>query len=125
MSVWNYVFDSDFSQRTDIERLKDAAAHGNSAARRQVRGLEGEVAVLRDEIAELALVNRTLMRLVVERGLCSAEDLAATLREIDLEDGVADGKVTHADSSEVCAGCRRNPGKDKPRCVWCGHPVKP
>ena len=44
-------------------------------------------------IGELALALKTVQRLAVEKGLCTESEFYEKLREIDLEDGQADGKA--------------------------------
>ena len=43
-------------------------------------------------IEELALATKALQRTLVEKGVCTPDEFARTLRAIDLEDGVADGR---------------------------------
>lgn len=92
MGLINWIFD--IYQHTQIDKAKNEAA----AARREVaavRGPAGGVDAVRLEraLGELALATRTLQRVMVEKGLCTQEELAARLREVDLEDGRADGRL--------------------------------
>ena len=49
-------------------------------------------ATLEAAIGELALAVRTLQRLMIDKGVCSAEELHNKLQQVDLEDGKADGR---------------------------------
>ena len=44
-------------------------------------------------LGELALATKTLQRTMIDKGLCSADEFAAKLRQIDLEDGRAGGRT--------------------------------
>ena len=92
MGLINWIFD--IYQHTQIDKARDEAA----AARREMASLRGsgggvDAARLEQMIGELALATKTLQRLMTEKGLCSSEEFAKTLREIDLEDGIADGRA--------------------------------
>jgi hypothetical protein len=52
-----------------------------------------DVERLERALGELALATRTLQRLMVDKGVCSADEVAAMLRRVDLEDGRADGRT--------------------------------
>ena len=45
-------------------------------------------------LGELALAVRTVQRLCVEKGVCTEAEFQQRAREIDLEDGRADGMAT-------------------------------
>ena len=92
MGLINWIFD--IYQHTQIDKARDEAA----AARREMASLRAsgggvDAARLEQMIGELALATKTLQRLMTEKGICSSEEFAKTLREIDLEDGTADGRA--------------------------------
>lgn len=91
MSLLNWIFDAWQHSRIsnaqrETERLRDemSALRGN-------RGLDDERVVR--ALGELALAVKTVQRLCVEKGLCSEAEFRERAREIDLEDGRADGQV--------------------------------
>ena len=91
MGLINWIFD--IYQHTQIDKAKDEAR----AARAEVsavRSSGGSVDAARLEwaLGELALATKAVQRLMVEKGVCTHEEFARKLREIDLEDGVADGR---------------------------------
>lgn len=77
------------------------------------------------QVDRLELVCRALTELIVAKGVATRSELSVVLQQLDLEDGVEDGRAR----SEVrhgaprCAGCDRfiNPQRD--RCVYCGASV--
>lgn len=91
MGLINWIFD--FYQHSRINDAHDEAAQ----LRREVASLRGSRAGAIDDdrvlraIGELALAVKTVQRLCVEKGLCSEAEFHRRLREVDLEDGRADG----------------------------------
>jgi hypothetical protein len=92
MGLINWIFD--IYQHTQIDKAKDEAraARAEVAA---VRSGSGSVdgARLERALGELALATKTVQRMLLEKGVCTSEEFARKLREIDLEDGVADGRA--------------------------------
>lgn len=92
MSLINWIFDawqhsriSNAQQQT--ERLRD-----EMASLRSGRGLDDERVVR--AVGELALAVKTVQRLCVEKGLCTEAEFQQRARQLDLEDGSADGMAT-------------------------------
>jgi hypothetical protein len=90
MGLINWIFD--IYQQSRIENLHQQAAEARAHAM-ALRGAGGSIDTSRLEQAmgELALAVKTVQRLAVEKGLCTTEEFSRKLREIDLEDGRADG----------------------------------
>ena len=87
MSLLNWIFD--IYQHSKISSLRDElhqarmrAAHGSLDADR-----------LEQALGQLALAVKTVQRLAVEKGLCTAVELQQKLEQIDREDGRADGRA--------------------------------
>ncbi len=92
MSLLNWVFDA--YQYSQIDRAKsDAAAARAEIAAIRATGGGVDTSQLERALGELALATKTVQRMMVEKGLCTAEEFAERLRQIDLEDGRADGKA--------------------------------
>lgn len=91
MSLINWIFDA--YQHSKIDR-----------AHREATELRAEVAALRSQggqldnpgietaIGQLALAVKTLQRMMIEKGVCTQEELRAMADAIDREDGRADGQ---------------------------------
>ena len=91
MGLINWIFD--IYQHTQIDKAKDEArtARAEASAMRTSGGsIDSER--LGRALGELALATKTVQRLLVDKGVCTPEEFARKLREIDLEDGVADGR---------------------------------
>jgi hypothetical protein len=92
MGLINWIFD--IYQHHRIDQLRDETNRRLTEASR-VTGPSGgvDVARLEQALGELALAVKTVQRLAVEKGLCSADEFRQKLRAIDLEDGTADGRA--------------------------------
>lgn len=88
MGLINWIFD--FYQHSRIEKLRDEI----QLRQRQPiadSGLAIDAERLERAIGELALAVKTVQRLAVEKGLCTAAEFQRKLDEIDAEDGRRDG----------------------------------
>ena len=94
MSILRYMFDNEWKQRDDIEALKAVQASRRRQARRESRSAENRIDDLEAEVGELALLCRTLLTVLRETAVVDPDVLAETLKRVDLEDGVLDGRVT-------------------------------
>lgn len=70
-----------------------------------------------ERIDELAIILRAMWALMEEQGM-TAEQLAAKIEEIDLQDGVADGRVTQRPVD--CPSCDSKVPAGLSRCQFCG-----
>ena len=93
MGLINWIFD--FYQQYRIDQLRDESVRTRAEAA-SVRTSGGGIDAERLEraLGELALAVKTVQRIAVEKGLCSAEELQEKLRTIDREDGQADGRAS-------------------------------
>ncbi len=92
MGLINWIFD--FYQQYRIDQLQRESVQARAEAA-SVRGAGGTVDAARLEasLGEIALALKTVQRMLVEKGVCTQEELHAKLRAIDLEDGRADGRA--------------------------------
>ena len=91
MGLINWIFD--IYQHTQIDKARDeAAAVRAELAAVRVGGGGVDGARLQAALEELALAVKTLQRTMIDKGVCTADEFARKLREIDLEDGLADGR---------------------------------
>ena len=92
MGLINWIFDIYQHHRID-QVQKDATQARMEAAAVRGGGDSVDVAKLEQALGELALATKTVQRMLVDKGICSAEEFHGKLRAIDLEDGKADGKA--------------------------------
>jgi len=84
----------------------------DESARMKIRELE-------HHIARLSLLNQALWELVRDRIKATDADLEQLAREIDLRDGVEDGKISH--SAVECPTCGRITTSKHWKCIYCGQ----
>ncbi len=103
----------DLYQQHDITRLKAKASHTEG----KVRSANATVAQLESRVDQLVLLNHALWELIAESAELTQQDLADKVKEIDLRDGVEDGKVRQI---QKCPDCDRTMSRRHARCLYCG-----
>jgi len=102
-------------------RAAQAAVDAGAAARRSESAAAEvlrEMDVLAERVDKLILINMAMWSLVKDRLGFSEQDLAKTAQDIDLRDGVPDGKITR--KGKKCARCGRTISLRHNRCLYCG-----
>lgn len=127
MSIFRYLFDHDWFQRADIDRLEAETSrlHADLWSRQhENRDIAEENEALRREVSRLVLVVEAMNRLGIERNLWTADDMTRTLERVDLEDGVADGKRTKAApvGPSICVTCGKPIPRHVAKCLHCNTP---
>jgi hypothetical protein len=87
----NWIFD--FYQQYRIDELQRDTAQARAEA--SVRSPSGAVDAekLERAVGEMALAVKTLQQMMVEKGLCTPDELRAKIQQLDLADGRADGRA--------------------------------
>lgn len=108
-----FLFDTEYKQRSDIQQIK---AELDAAPDPMV-----VVGPLAQRVDRLELLCKALTELIVSKGLASREELSVVSQQLDLADGVEDGKISARvrKSAPRCPSCGRfvNPRRDT--CVYC------
>jgi hypothetical protein len=78
----------------------------------------GDRRLLEDRLERLALICMAMWSLIQSQTDLTEDDLLERVREIDLMDGVADGKITHQVCR--CGTCDRPVSSRHTRCIYCG-----
>jgi len=89
MGLINWIFD--FYQQYRIDQLQKETARTEASVRTQGGGVDAER--LERALGELALAVKTVQRVMVEKGVATPDEFQAKLRQLDLEDGRADGRA--------------------------------
>jgi hypothetical protein len=97
---------------SDVERTALSAENQATGHNFNIKELEKETDMLK-------LVNQAMFEIMVERFGVSEEDILRKIEEIDLRDGVKDGKL--GNSSLYCKKCRRGYNVRLNKCLYCGH----
>lgn len=99
-------------QRRDISRVERTNADVRRDNERMVADFE-----------RLHLATAAMWELIGERLGLDDSDLIEKMREIDLRDGVEDGRVRP--QPRACPSCDRPNHGRRPACIYCGHEVVP
>lgn len=75
---------------------------------------------LEDEIERLLMITEAMWGILKEQLNYDDEELVRRVQEIDMRDGVLDGKVSKKEPKK-CASCGRTVMKKRPQCMYCGH----
>ena len=128
MSLFRYLFDSDWMQRADLEHLDERAQELEArvwATHEKEKSVGLQVNELRRDVGRILLVVETLQRVLADKGICSEEDFVRRMRAIDAEDGIEDGRLRPPASKEselrYCDACQHfNPARLH-ACQYCGR----
>ena len=77
---------------------------------------------LEEKVESLALVCQALLEILAEKTGVTQEQVDAKIEEIDLRDGVKDGKFRP--QPLVCSDCGRRTARKRERCMYCGGACK-
>lgn len=119
---WEYLFDSEYRQRSDIESLKRTAAIANDSVDVALDQL-GEA---RRRIAQLELTMEALVRLLETKGGIERQELALMIQQVDLADGREDGRIgpDRTSSAPRCGTCARPLNPKREACIYCGAEIQ-
>lgn len=76
-----------------VDEVAAAQRRAHLASVRARLRLQQRVEELEDDLARVGLLTMALAKLCVEKGVLTADELNARMSEIDLADGVEDGKA--------------------------------
>jgi hypothetical protein len=96
-----------------------AAQDTGSDASRKTADLRDRMQFLEDRIDRLLLTNIAMWSLLRDSMGLTDQDLVNKIQQIDLQDGLADGKVSR--SPATCPQCKRTFAPRHRRCLYCGH----
>lgn len=91
-------------------------------ASRKATDFQERVRYLEDQVNRLTLVSHAMWTLLSQATHLTEQQLIDRVREIDLRDGVEDGKVSRKVSQ--CQRCRRTVHARHRRCLYCGQPIQ-
>lgn len=112
MSIW-------MIQSAMSNAQANAAASTARSAAAQANTVNSRVQALENQVERLALLNQALWELLRGKlGLTDA-DLERLAQEVDLRDGVADGKITPR--AVKCPACQRVNNSRRGQCMYCGQ----
>ena len=93
------------------------AARDSASAQSAARQAQNEVRLLEVNLAKALMINEALWEIIRDKLQLTEDDLNRKLYEIDMRDGVLDGKneipVTE------CPNCKRKVSNRHPACIYC------
>ena len=84
--------------------------------------LVSKVDYLEDDINRLTLITQALWELLQKKVGIEESELTDLIEEIDLRDGVLDGKITK--KPQKCSKCKQSVSLKTNVCFYCGHKEK-
>lgn len=96
---------------------------GGSEPRPGTRSDDTRARAVADELARLELVCEAMWELVKEKTGLIDDDLLGKMAELDLTDGVADGKKSKG-GPVVCPKCQRPNSRRHDFCIYCGEHIR-
>lgn len=94
-------------------------AQGPRPAQDVAMGQAQQIRELEHAIGRLSLMNQALWEIIRDRLQVSEENFEALVKEIDLRDGVPDGKITQ--TAMQCPTCHRVSSSRHWKCLYCGQ----
>ncbi len=102
-----------------INNMQDDVPPSRVAERSQQEESRNKVRDLEHEVDRLKLMNQALWELLRDKLKVSDAELVKRVSEIDLRDGVADGRMT--DVALKCPTCSRVSSSRHWKCLYCGQ----
>lgn len=102
-------------QQSRISSAESSALRGEEKASDAVRTVQ----YFQDRLDKLTLINMAVWSLIREKTNLTEEDLLERIKEIDLTDGVLDGKVRQ--TAVKCPKCGRVMSNKHRSCLYCGY----
>lgn len=104
----------EFYQQSQIHRAQAKA----SRAQLKVEQTKDQIQLLENKIESLALACQSLWEIIEEKTNINSEQLHAKMEEVDLRDGIKDGKLSS--TPMTCHQCGRKTSRRRPICLYCG-----
>jgi len=97
----------------------EGAMQDSAAAKSKASQAAGRIRILEANLAKMLMINEALWEILRDKQGLTDEDLNQKLYEIDMRDGVLDGKNQRSVSE--CPSCHRKVSPRHPACIYCGQ----
>ncbi|MCA8939977.1 MAG: hypothetical protein KDB07_09220 [Planctomycetes bacterium] len=122
--MWNLFSDilGEFFEQADRgSTAQQGRSHEFNAIAAQARAERAESSAgLQDRMDRQALVIQALLAICVQKQVFTAQEFREMLLEIDMQDGVRDGKAKPDKTPQVCPSCNKNNSHKLVTCMYCG-----
>ncbi len=98
-----------------------AATSDAARAKSMARSVESKVRVLEANLAKSLMINEALWELIRDKHGLTEKDLHDKLHEVDMRDGVLDGKNQR--QAAKCPNCHHTVSPRHPACIYCGQVI--
>ena len=98
-------------------QINEARSQANRAANR-TESFEFSLKTLERRVETLSLTCQALWELLREVSDLTDEHVIQKMQEIDVRDGIKDGKI--AQKIVICPKCKRNSNSKRKICLYCG-----
>ena len=109
------MFITTYSGAGSIEAIRNSVEAGSKANRAVT-----DVVQLRREVNRLLMINEALWEFIRDREGLTDDDLIRKIDEIDMRDGVLDGRKS-GKTPVNCSECGRTLPRRQPVCIYCGN----
>jgi len=105
----------------DLYLMRQIGEVGTTANQASQKATDQQYRVrqLEQSIDKLVLINLAMWNLLKTKAGLTEADLMKEMERIDLQDGVADGRITP--SAQQCPKCGRTISTRHQRCLYCGQ----
>ena len=100
------------------KKISDAQSKAQSASDK-VESINDRLSLQDRKIEMLILVNQAIVELLVKKCRVSEDEILEQIEEIDLRDGIKDGKISNG--CRKCFKCDRNYNHRLNKCLYCGY----
>jgi len=107
-----------FWELNQQRRIGEAQADARNSEMR-AQDVQRDVEMLQQSVEKLALVNAAMWSLMQDKMGLKDEQLLNRMQEIDMQDGVADGRISRQ-KALTCAKCQRPMSRTHDSFMYCG-----
>ena len=108
-----------FVDMHQYKKIDEAGAKAQSASDR-VDSVNDQIRILEAMIGEQRLIIQSLCELLIDNNTLIKQKLFEKMNEVDIRDGIADGKIGTSHAS-VCEKCFRRYNFKVNKCQYCGN----
>ena len=105
-----------------VSQVASTAAAGDAAkAKTKAKSVERQLRVLEANLAKSMMINEALWEMIRDRHGLTEKDLHDKLYEVDMRDGILDGKNQR--KAVECPNCGHTVSPRHPACIYCGQVI--